>query len=151
MAARELLSHLREGLAVGALSSAQLRVLQLWLCEHCFMTFPTGRSARRGGSSIAAHQLMCPLNHKRDTASPTGSRQPQAAGAATAAVADTRTATAPMRKPRGGRLFFRDLAALERALHAFLRRFVSTDVDRSPLVASGARTADHVPSTVLRA
>jgi len=107
-------------------------------CRWCQRAYRSARGPR-GRSSLSAHEALCRGNPRRQRSR--AAPAPAAAGAATPAEDAADAAD----------LFAADHSAWVATRSAFLQRVAPADADWAPLVASGARTAKHVPSALLGA
>jgi len=140
------LIHLRSAHVTSELPAAVVAELDLAPCRWCSRPYRAVRG-RHGKSSLASHEAQCRLN-------PRGRRRGREAAAANAAPAQPRaptgsTASAGVSAP--AHLFTADPAAWARARDAFLLCVAPAGASWAPLVASGARTLQHVPSALLGA
>jgi len=140
------LIHLRSAHVTSELPAAVLAVLGLAPCRWCSRPYRAVRG-RFELSSLASHEAQCRLN-------PRGRRRGPEAAAAGAAPAPPRAPTqsaATSALPALTDLFAADPPAWARSRDAFLLRVAPAGASWAPLVASGARTLQHVPSTLLGA
>ena len=107
-------------------------------CRWCQRAYRSARGPR-GRSSLSAHEALCRGNPRsqrsRAAAAPAAARG--------AAPADDAADAAD--------LFAADYSASVAARSAFLQRVAPADAGWAPMVASGARTAKHMPSALLEA
>jgi len=140
------LIHLRSAHVTSELPAAVVAELGLAPFRWCSRPYRAVRG-RYGQSSLASHEAQCRLN-------PRGRRRGREAAAAEAAPAPPRAPTqsaATTALPAPTALFAADPPAWKRSRDAFLLRVAPAGASWAPLVASGARTLQHVPSALLGA
>ncbi|GAB0497286.1 hypothetical protein MMPV_008615 [Pyropia vietnamensis] len=135
------LAHLSLAHVIGEVPAEVATALGLGGCRWCGRPYRSQRGPR-GRSSLSAHEALCRLNPRRQRARAAPVAAPSADGWRCAHCCCGGGGTA---------LFFADPPAWAAARAAFLRRVAPAGADWAPLVASGARTAAHVPAALLRA
>ena len=140
------LTHLRSARITSELPAAVVAEQGLAPGRWCSRPYRAVRGWY-GQSSLASHEAQCRLN-------PRGRRRGREATAADVAPAQPRAptqSTASAGMSARADLFSADPPAWARARDAFLLRVAPAGASRAPLVESGARTPQHVPSALLGA
>ncbi|GAB0496801.1 hypothetical protein MMPV_008122 [Pyropia vietnamensis] len=133
------LAHLSLAHVIGEVPAEVATALGLGGCRWCGRPYRSQRGPR-GRSSLSAHEALCRLNPRRQRARAAPVAAPSAAGRTAGDAAEDGAAPTAAAPP-----------AWAAARAAFLRRVAPAGADWAPLVASGARTAAHVPAALLRA
>ncbi|GAB0494469.1 hypothetical protein MMPV_005762 [Pyropia vietnamensis] len=144
------LAHLSLAHVIGEVPEEVATALGLGGCRWCGRPYRSQRGPR-GRSSLSAHEALCRLNPRRQRARAAPVATPSADGGTAGDAAEAGAAPTAAAAGGGTALFFADPPAWAAARAAFLRRVAPAGADWAPLVASGARTAAHVPAALLRA
>ena len=137
-------THLHRHHLLREIPAAVMAALHVEGCRWCSRPF-CAAAGRRGRSALSYHEPQCPLNPRRRGGRATAEAAPRGEAGGGAPFAGG--ASAPC-AAGGRRLFDADPPAWEAARAEFLLRVAPPDADWAPLVASGARTAAHVPAAL---
>lgn len=143
-----VVAHLQAKHLLSEVPAAVVADLNLAPCPHCGRGYRNVRG-RRGLTSLVAHAAQCRQNPRRRRARaarllPTPAPRP--AGAAAPAGA-----ASPSAPTEGTERYLTTPAEWLTAREAFLSRVTPDEASWPFLVASGARTLQHVPAALLRA